>query len=277
VLLRLPERVAATATAFGGGILLAAVALELVPEADAGAGPALTAAGLLAGTLVYAGADAWLSRDPSMRAMRRMGHAAAAGRPMSDMDEPASGRPMSEIDDPAWDESAGAATDKSRAGSVERRPAAAPRAGGAARDHAEAARGESIAAGIFVDGVPESVALGLTIAQGELGVALLAGVLLGNLVESYGAAQPILAGGHTRRFVLGLLGGIGLALAAATIAGGTVLADASDALVGTAQAIAAGAVLAVISIAIVPHAFNAVSRTVAAATVAGFITGYLLS
>jgi hypothetical protein len=39
VLLRLPERVAATATAFGGGILLAAVALELVPEADAGAGP----------------------------------------------------------------------------------------------------------------------------------------------------------------------------------------------------------------------------------------------
>ena len=58
VLLRLPERVAATATAFGGGILLAAVALELVPEADVGAGAALTTAGLLAGTLVYVGADA---------------------------------------------------------------------------------------------------------------------------------------------------------------------------------------------------------------------------
>jgi hypothetical protein len=39
-------------------------------------------------------------------------------------------------------------------------------------------------AGIFVDGVPESLALGLTIAEGELGVALLAGILLGNLVES---------------------------------------------------------------------------------------------
>jgi zinc transporter, ZIP family len=262
VLLRLPERVAATATAFGGGILLAAVALELVPEADAGAGPVLTAAGLLAGTLVYAGADAWLGRDPSMRAMRRMAHAAAAGRPMSDMDEP------------AREESPARVTDAPRAGSVGRPPAAAP---GAASDHAEAARGESIAAGIFVDGVPESVALGLTIAQGELGVALLAGVLLGNLVESYGAAQPILAGGHTRRFALGLLGGIGVALAAATIAGGTVLADASEKLVGTAQAIAAGAVLAVISIAIVPHAFSAVSRAVAVATMAGFITGYLLA
>jgi ZIP family zinc transporter len=161
-----------------------------------------------------------------------------------------------------------AAPDESRSAA----PAAA-----AAPDHSEAARGESIAAGIFVDGVPESIALGLTIAQDELGVALLTGVLLGNVVEAYGAAQPILAGGHTRRFALGLLGGIGLSLALATIVGGTVLADAGEELVGTAQAVAAGAVLAVISIAIVPHAFNEVSRAVAAAMVAGFIAGYLLS
>jgi zinc transporter, ZIP family len=60
--LRLPVRVAATLTAFGGGVLLAAVALELVPDADAEAGPALTALGLAAGTLVYVGADSWLSR-----------------------------------------------------------------------------------------------------------------------------------------------------------------------------------------------------------------------
>ena len=40
--LSLPQRWAATLTAFGGGILLAAVALELVPDADAGAGKGLT-------------------------------------------------------------------------------------------------------------------------------------------------------------------------------------------------------------------------------------------
>ena len=39
-----PERVAATVTAFGGGTLLVAIALELVPEADGEAG-ALTASG----------------------------------------------------------------------------------------------------------------------------------------------------------------------------------------------------------------------------------------
>ena len=230
VLLRLPERVAATLTAFGGGILLAAIAFELVPDADAGAGTMLTAGGLIAGTLVYVGADAWLNREPGMRAMRRSGHAAAAGRPM--------------------------------------KPPAR---------HDETARGEAITAGIFVDGVPESIALGLTIARGELGVALLAGIVLGNVVEAYGAAQPILAGGHRPGFVMRPLGGIGLVLAAATVVGGTVLAEASPGLVGTAEAVAAGAVLAVVSIAIVPYAFAEVSSGVATATVLGFVAGYLLS
>jgi zinc transporter, ZIP family len=228
--LRLPVRVAAALTAFGGGVLLAAIALELVPEADEGAGAGLTALGLFVGTLVYVGADRWLSEDEDMAMMRRSGHAAAAGREM-------------------------------------RMPAS----------HAEAARGESIAAGLFVDGVPESIALGLTIAEGEIGVALLAGIVLGNLVEAYGAAQPIIAGGHPKGFAIRLLGGIGLALALATVLGGTVLSDASPELVGVAQAVAAGAVLAVVSIAIVPHAFSEVSRVAAIATVAGFIAGYLLS
>ena len=56
--LRLPQQVSAVLTAFGGGILLAAVALELVPEADREAGRALTAGGLVAGTLLYVAADA---------------------------------------------------------------------------------------------------------------------------------------------------------------------------------------------------------------------------
>ena len=146
--LSLPQRWAATLTAFGGGILLAAVALELVPDADAGAGKGLTALGLIAGALVYVGADRWLNSDQQTKNVRRSMHAASAGRPMS-----------------------------MRSGEV--------------------ARGESIVVGLFVDGVPESIALGLTVAEGEVGVALLAGIVVGNLVEAYGAAQPIVAGGRT--------------------------------------------------------------------------------
>lgn len=228
---RLPERAAATLTAFGGGVLLAAVALELVPDADAEAGTALTALGLVAGTLVYVGADAWLSRRESGREMRRAMHAAAAGR-------------------------TGPAEEMMRR---------------------ESARGLSIAAGLTIDGIPESLALGLTIAEDELGVALLAGIVIGNVVESYGAAQPIIAGGRTPGFAIRVLGAIGLAVALATVLGGTVLADASPEFIGVAQAVAAGAVLAVVTIAVIPHAFEEVSRRVATASVAGFVLGYLLS
>ena len=215
--LQLPPRVAATLTAFGGGILLAAVAVELVPGADEQAGRWVTAGGLLAGTLLYIGADAWLTRNERLRQLRHSTHAAMVGQPMSGT--PAVG---------------------------------------------EAARGESIA-------------LGLTVAAGQIGVALLAGVLVGNVVEAYGAAQPIIAAGRSRGVAVGLLAGIGLALAGATVLGGTVLADASPALIGGAEALAAGAVLAVVSVSIIPYAFSEVSSMVAAAAVVGFIGGYLLS
>ena len=141
----LPSRVAATITAFGGGTLLAAVALQLVPAADKGAGPGLTALGLAAGTLAYVGADAWLTRDPGMKEMRRRASRWSPGAPM----------PMAD----------------------------------------EAQEGEVVAAGIFVDGVPESLALGLTVAGGGIGVALLVGVLVGNVVEAYGSAHLIVDGG----------------------------------------------------------------------------------
>ena len=227
--MRLPEWAAAAVTAFGGGVLLAAVAVELLPEADTRAGPVTTSLCLLAGTVVYVAADARLTREKQDKMVRRTGHAAAAGMPMA----------MS-------------------------------------RSDADAARGEAIAAGIFVDGVPESVALGLTVAEGSVGVALLAGILIGNVVEAYGAAQPI-AMARTGRFALVLIVLIGLALAGATVLGATALADAPDGLVGGAEAGAAGAVLAVISISVVPYAFDQVRWWVALALAAGFVTGYVLS
>jgi ZIP family zinc transporter len=227
-LLDLPQRVSAILTAFGGGLLFAAVALELVPDADEQAGVALTSVGLLAGTLLYVGIDSWLARNQEMKQTRTAMHASAAGSPEG-------------------------------------------RKGG------EVARGESIAVGLTVDGIPESVALGLTIAQGELGLALLVGVLIGNVVEAYGAAEPILAGGKSPRFAVGLMAIIGGLLMLATILGGTALADASAELIGTAQAVAAGAIVAVVAIAIIPHAFDEVSREVAVATTVGFVVGYLFA
>jgi ZIP family zinc transporter len=225
--LDLPARASAAITAFGGGILLAAVALELVPEADERAGLWRTAFGLLAGAFVYVCADRLLAEDSASDAMRRSGHAAAAGREVR----------MTAAD-------------------------------------AQGARGESLAAGLFVDGVPESIALGLTIAEGEVGLALLAGIVVGNITEAYGAAQP-LTHKRSRAFAVGLLGAIGLTLAAATVLGAVVEWGSTP--VGVAESVAAGAVLAVVSVSIIPYAFGEVSRWVALAATLGFVAGYLLS
>jgi ZIP family zinc transporter len=228
--LSLAPAVAALITAFGGGVLFAAVAFELVPEADEIAGPAWTAAGILAGAAVYVGADRWLAGNEHTKMMRRSGHAAAAGRSMS-----------------------------------------------MPKDDAEAARGEVIAAGIVVDGVPESLALGLMVAGGEPGLALLAAVVVGNVTEAYGAAQSIIAGGRPRRFAVGLLGGIGVLLAVMTVLGATIGTAMLGTPIGVAQAVAAGAVLAVLSISVIPYTFERVSSVVALATALGFSAGYLLS
>lgn len=141
----------------------------------------------------------------------------------------------------------------------------------------EAARGESIAAGLVIDGVPESVALGLTVAEGEVGLALLAGVVVGNMLEAYGASHPIVAGGRSPRFAVGLLTSIGVLLWLATFLGATVFADGPREVIGFAEALAAGAILALIAVAIVPHVFDEVRRWTAAALVAGFVAGFLLS
>jgi zinc transporter, ZIP family len=228
---KVPSRLAALVTAGGGGLLLAAVAFELVPEAGEQAGPLLTVAGLLAGAVLYVAADAALARHEGMTQSRQAARESAVGMPVS----------------------------------------------AATMARASVARGEAIAAGIVVDGIPESLALGLMAVEGASGPALLVAVVVGNLTESYGAAQPIIHGGRSRRFAVGLLAAIGLGLGATTMLGGLAGGALPGSVIGTAQAVAGGAVVAVLSISILPYAFDEADRKVALATVAGLAAGYLLS
>jgi zinc transporter, ZIP family len=145
------------------------------------------------------------------------------------------------------------------------------------RGKGEAQVGFSLALGIFIDGVPETAALGLTIAEGEVGLALLTGIIVSNLTESYGASVFIVQGGRPRALALGIFAAIAVSLIGALVVGVTLLSDASDSVVGFAEALAAGAVLATVSITIIPPAFREVSWFTAIAGVAGFVTGYLLT
>jgi zinc transporter, ZIP family len=223
------ERVASTITVFGGGVLLGALAFELVPDAEHDAGVGWTATGLVAGALLFLGADWLLTREQGRRELRRAVQAGMMAR----------------------------------------------RIEGTADE--EAARGRSIALGAFIDGVPETAALGLTVAEERVGLALLVGIVVANVAEAYGGSEPIVAGGSSRRFALGVFSAIGVALVVALVLGATFLADAGPAVRGTAQAVAGGAIFATVLVAIVPHAFAEVSRWAAVAATGGLVAAYLLA
>jgi zinc transporter, ZIP family len=71
---RLPQRVTASVMAFGAGVLLSAVAFELIAEAHHRAGFAPTVAGAVFGAAVYTGCNALLARRGARHRKRAGGH-----------------------------------------------------------------------------------------------------------------------------------------------------------------------------------------------------------
>ncbi|MEU1040637.1 ZIP family metal transporter [Streptomyces sp. NPDC005551] len=87
--LRVPPKVIASVMAFGSGVLLSAVAYELMGEAYDQAGLAPAAIGALGGALAYTGGNMWLARRGA-RHRKRSGNAAQKAQP-TEADQAGSG------------------------------------------------------------------------------------------------------------------------------------------------------------------------------------------
>lgn len=131
--------------------------------------------------------------------------------------------------------------------------------------------------GAVLDGVPESIVLGLSlIPGGGVGFPVLVAVFLSNLPESLSASEDLLAGGFSRARVIGLW--LVVAIAGAVSAGlGFALLDAAPlSIVVGMQAFAAGAILAMLAESMVPEAYEIGGRPVGLATALGFaVAAYL--
>jgi ZIP family zinc transporter len=134
--------------------------------------------------------------------------------------------------------------------------------------------------GALLDGLPESAAIGLSLAaggEGGVGIALVVAVFLSNVPESLASAVAMRRAGRSARLVLGLwLAVVALSTAAAGI-GFAVLGDASGTVTGTVQAVAAGAILVMLVDSMVPEATREGGPTVGLVTVMGFAAAVLLS
>jgi zinc transporter, ZIP family len=215
--LKINLRVIGLIMAFGAGVLISAVAFDLVEEAaDTSSGEGAVAWGLFAGCLVFFGGD-WL--------ISRLG-------------------------------------------------------GGDRKDATGDQEGDSplaIVLGTVLDGIPESMVIGLTIFEGgKVGAAYLAAVFISNLPESISSTAGLVTSGWKKSRILWMWVGITVVSAIASLAGYGLFQDSSPATVAFVLAFAAGAILTMLAETMMPEAFEHGGKLVGVVTTLGFAVAYAI-
>lgn len=116
--------------------------------------------------------------------------------------------------------------------------------------------GTAIALGALLDGIPESIVLGLSlVGGGSLSVPIFAAILISNLPEGLSSTAGMKANGRSARYVFGVWGSIAIVTSASALFGYLFLQDASPATIAVITTIAAGAILTMVSDTMIPEAF----------------------
>jgi ZIP family zinc transporter len=139
------------------------------------------------------------------------------------------------------------------------------------------AAGLALLAAVVLDGVPENIALGVSLTGQTGALALLAAVFVSNLPEAVVGSASMLEQGRSRAWVVGMWSAAGVLLAVAVLVGAGPLAGTSDATVSLPLAFAAGAVIASLADTLMPEAYEHGGPAVALGTAGGFVLAYGLS
>ena len=137
--------------------------------------------------------------------------------------------------------------------------------------------GLALLAAVTLDGVPENLALGTTLAAGGGSIALLVAVFASNFPEALVGARSRRANGRSRCFAMVTWAIAATLLAAAVVAGAAVLEGVGEQTLSVVLAFAGGAVLPSLVDTLFPKAYEQGGPWVALATVFGFLLSFLLS
>jgi ZIP family zinc transporter len=210
-------RLVGVVMAVGAGVLISAVAFDLVEEAvETAHGERGVALGLAAGALTFFAGDWWIDRM----------------------------------------------------GGADRKSMEGPQ---------EEGSGLAIVLGAVLDGIPESIVLGLTlVAGGEVSVAFLAAVFISNLPEGLAGSTGLRASGWTTGRIVALWTGVALVSGLAALAGFGLFDSAPAGTVAFVLAFAGGAVLTMLADTMMPEAFDKAGPLVGLFTTAGFAVAFAL-
>ena len=218
---RVPPAVVASVMAFGSGVLISAVAFDLMEEAADIGGLGPTVAGFLGGAVVYLAANLALARRGARHRKRSGGQ------------------------QPSESEQAGSGT--------------------------------AIAVGALLDGIPESVVLGVgLLSGGSVSLSVLAAVFISNVPEGLSSAAGMKRSGRSAGYVFGVWTTIAVLSGAAALLGYVSLGGAPPEVVAVITAVAAGAILTMIADTMIPEAFERTRTWTGLITTVGFLVAFAI-
>lgn len=136
--------------------------------------------------------------------------------------------------------------------------------------------GLALLAAVTLDGVPENLALGVSLVGGA-SVSLLVAIFFSNLPESLVGAMSMRHSGMSARAAIGVWMACAALLAAAVVVGRFTAGQLSDPVLAVALAFAGGAVLASLADTLMPEAFEHGRPLNAFATAGGFFLSFILA
>lgn len=156
--------------------------------------------------------------------------------------------------------------------------------GGRRHGHRQLARpdnnsnGRAIVLGAILDGIPESIALGIAVfAGGGTGFLVLAAIFLSNFPESISALTGLKKEKFSNAKIIFMWLILGLIFALITFLSFIFLHDLNLNTVGILESFAAGAILAMLADTMMPEAYEEGGLSIGFATVLGFLVAFIIS
>lgn len=138
--------------------------------------------------------------------------------------------------------------------------------------------GALITLGAILDGIPESIALGITLFFNQkVGILMLGAIFLSNFPESISSISGLKREGFSKKRIFLMWLTVGAVTALATFLSFIFFHGINLNSVGILEAFAAGAILAMLADGMMPEAFKEGGFMIGALTILGFLVSFIVS